>query len=136
MRYTCRVKRQDGMSLLEVMIAILVLMVGVVGVAQLVPASLRSSNDSRSDSVALVLAQRELDQMVEQPLKNAQFTDVLGNVCTSGILEAPNTVFGSTVAALNDRPMIDLPRAKCQVTASTIGIPKIRTERPTTFVGR
>jgi len=95
-----------GFSLLEVMVAIGILLVGVVAVAQLVPISLALNNDNRSDSVALALAQRELDQMVDQPLKSGQFTDALGNVCGLGNPGA-NAVVGSTVAVINNRPIID-----------------------------
>jgi len=100
-------KRQRGFSLLEVMIALMLLLVGLVAVAQLVPISLRMNNDNRSDSVALVLAQRELDQMVDQPLKSTQFTDALGNVCNLGNSATPNNVVGSPVATINNRPTID-----------------------------
>src|SRR5262249_34705657 len=100
-------KRRRGFSLLEVMIALMLLLVGLVAVAQLVPISLRMNNDNRSDSVALVLAQRELDQMVDQPLKSTQFTDALGNVCNLGNPGTPNNVVGSPVATINNRPTID-----------------------------
>jgi prepilin-type N-terminal cleavage/methylation domain-containing protein len=96
-----------GFTLIEVMVAIVVLLVGLVAVAQLVPASLTSNNGNRSDSVALVLAQRELDQMLDQPLKATQFTDVLGNVCSLGNPAAPNALVGSPVVIIGGRPMID-----------------------------
>lgn len=102
-----RRKRERGFTLLEVTIAILVLMVGLVAVAQLVGTSLTLSNTNRKDSVALVLAQRELDQMLDQPLRAAQFTDVLGNVCNLGNAATPNNVVGSAVAMFNNRPVID-----------------------------
>jgi prepilin-type N-terminal cleavage/methylation domain-containing protein len=98
---------EGGFSLLEVMVAIGVLLVGVVAVAQLVPLSLTFNNDNRSDSVGLALAQRELDQMLDQPLKATQFTDELGNVCNLGNPAAPNTVVGSTVTTINNRPVIN-----------------------------
>lgn len=99
--------KQGGFSLLEVIVAILVLLIGVVAVAQLVPISLTFNNDNRSDSVAMVLAQRELDQMLDQPLKATQFTDRLGNVCSLGNAATPNIVVGSPVVIINNRPTID-----------------------------
>jgi prepilin-type N-terminal cleavage/methylation domain-containing protein len=102
-----RNSKERGFTLVEVSIAILVLLVGLVAVAQLVGSSLTSNSTNRKDSVALVLAQRELDQMVEQPLKNLQFTDVLGNVCSLGNPATPNNVVGSTVAIVNNRAVID-----------------------------
>jgi prepilin-type N-terminal cleavage/methylation domain-containing protein len=98
---------QHGFSLIEVLVAIVVLLAGVVAVAQLVPASLTANNGNRSDSVALVLAQRELDQMLDQPLNTTQFTDVLGNICSLGDPAAPNNVVGSPVVNINNRPTIN-----------------------------
>jgi prepilin-type N-terminal cleavage/methylation domain-containing protein len=102
-----RKSQKRGFTLLEVSIAILVLLVGLVAVAQLVGSSLTSNSTNRKDSVTLVLAQRELDQMVEQPVKATQFTDALGNACSLGNPATPNTVVGSTVAMVNNRAVID-----------------------------
>lgn len=99
--------KEGGISLLEVIAAIAVLLMGVLAVAQLVPVSLRFNNDNRTDSVALVLAQRELDQMLDQSLRTTQFTDALGNVCSLGDPTTPNTVVGSPVVTVNKRPTID-----------------------------
>jgi prepilin-type N-terminal cleavage/methylation domain-containing protein len=99
--------KQGGFTLIEVLLAVIILVVGLVAVAQLVPASLTSNNGNRKDSVALVLAQRELDQMLDQPLKNTQFTDVLGNVCNLGNPATPNAVAGSPVLIIGNRPTID-----------------------------
>jgi prepilin-type N-terminal cleavage/methylation domain-containing protein len=102
-----RESKQGGFTLIEVLLAVIILGVGLLAVAQLVPASLSSNNGNRKDSVALVLAQRELDQMLDQPLKNTQFTDVLGNVCSLGNPAAPGTVVGSPVLTIANRPAID-----------------------------
>jgi prepilin-type N-terminal cleavage/methylation domain-containing protein len=100
-------KKEQGLTLIEVLLAIVILLVGLVAVALLVPASLSSNNGNRKDSVAMVLAQRELDQMLDQPIRNTQFTDVLGNVCSLGNPGAPNTVVGSPVVTIVNRPAID-----------------------------
>jgi prepilin-type N-terminal cleavage/methylation domain-containing protein len=99
--------KQPGFTLIEVMVAMAVLLIGLVAVAQLVPASMNLNNGNRSDSVALVLAQRELDQMLDQPLKATQFSDVLGNVCSLGNPATPNSLVGSPVVIIGGRPMID-----------------------------
>jgi prepilin-type N-terminal cleavage/methylation domain-containing protein len=99
--------RQQGFTLIEVMVALIVLLVGVVAVAQLVPASLSSNNGNRSYSAALVLVQRELYQMLDQPLTQTQFTDVLGNICSLGSAATPNTVVGSPVVVVNNLPTIN-----------------------------
>ena len=46
----------------------LVLMIGLVAVAQLVPMSVRLNSGNRDDSTAMAFAQRELDAMIEQPI--------------------------------------------------------------------
>jgi hypothetical protein len=52
-----------------------VLMVGIVSVVQLVPASLKTSVNNRLDTMATAVAQRELDQMLSQPLTVTFFKD-------------------------------------------------------------
>jgi type II secretory pathway pseudopilin PulG len=76
--------QQTGFTLLEMMLACGVLMVGVISVVQLVPASLKTSVNNRLDTMATVVAQRELDQMLTQPLTATAFTDADGNVVMDG----------------------------------------------------
>lgn len=64
--------QQAGFSLVEMMIATVILLVGLVAVAQLVPASLTLNYRNRMDSSALVLAQRQLDVLLDQPHKPAR----------------------------------------------------------------
>ena len=59
-------KRQRGFSILEMLLATIILLVGLVAIAQLVPASMLLNYRNRTDSAALVFAQRELDQMIDQ----------------------------------------------------------------------
>jgi prepilin-type N-terminal cleavage/methylation domain-containing protein len=98
-----------GFSLLEMLFATLILLVGLVGVAQLVPASILLDQKSRLNSGALVFAQRELEQMIEQPisLQPATFTDSIGNLCDLGDSSQPGIVVGSPVVVINNQPMID-----------------------------
>ena len=63
-----RARRQTGFSLIELMIAIVVLLVGVVAVAKLVPAAIQSNLRSRYDSTGLVLAERQLELISRQAI--------------------------------------------------------------------
>jgi len=79
----------NGFSVLEMILASAVLMVGVISVVQLVPASLNSSIGNRLDTVATVVAQRELDQMLSQPLNVNTFVDNDGQTVRLGGAGAP-----------------------------------------------
>jgi type II secretory pathway pseudopilin PulG len=68
-------RERNGFSILEMILASAILMVGIVSVVQLVPASLKSSVGNRLDTVATVVCQRELDQMLSQPLNVDTFLD-------------------------------------------------------------
>ena len=57
-----------GFTMIELLIAIVILLVGVVAVAQLVPNAIRSDFRNRYDSTALILAQQQMGQMMEQNL--------------------------------------------------------------------
>jgi prepilin-type N-terminal cleavage/methylation domain-containing protein len=102
-----RKRKQRGFTLAEVLVATIVLLTGVVATAQLVPLAVTANNGNRRDSTALVIAQRELDQMLEQPLTVTQFTDGLGNVCNLGDPTTPGTTVGSPVVVIGNRPVIN-----------------------------
>jgi len=107
-RSTSRVcVHQKGFSLLEMLFATMILLVGLVAVAQLVPASVLLNYSNRMDSSALVFAQRELDQMLDQPLTSNSFLDALGNTCQLGNPATPNAVQGSNVVFINNQTLID-----------------------------
>jgi prepilin-type N-terminal cleavage/methylation domain-containing protein len=106
-RFTRRRKSQRGFSLVEMMFATVILLVGLVAIAQLVPASILLNYSNRLDSSALVFAQHELDQFLDQPLSSGSFIDALGNTCQLGDPTNTNAVQGSTVTtALNNQTLI------------------------------
>ena len=63
--------------------ATVVVLFGLVAVAQLVPTSVMMSSNNRNDGTALVFAQREIDVLRAQPLTAPSFTDAQGVSCPS-----------------------------------------------------
>jgi len=104
-------RQQSGFTLLELGVATLILMVGIAGVVQLVPASQNSNLNNRVDTTAMVFAQREMDQMINQPLTSATFTDADGRVINLGSETVTNTVFGSPIVMLGTSPSINFSAA-------------------------
>jgi len=101
---------QQGFTLIELMIAVVVLVVGVVAVAQLVPAAIFLNSRNRADSSSLVYAQREMDQFVSQAFIPAPytFTDQQGNTnCNVGGGLVFNAVVGSPVTTIGGHVAID-----------------------------
>jgi prepilin-type N-terminal cleavage/methylation domain-containing protein len=110
MLFTAAKRRGDeqGFSLLEMLLATVILLVGLIAIAQLVPATILLNFRNRTDSSALVFAQRELDQFLDQPLYLSTFNDALGNTCSLGNPAAPNTLVPpSTVVVINNQALID-----------------------------
>lgn len=101
--------QQAGFSLIEMMLATVILLVGLVAVAQLVPASLTLNYSNRMDSSALVFAQRQLDVILDQPLNPPGniFTDQNGNTYQLGNPATPNVLQGYNVVMFNNQTLID-----------------------------
>ena len=99
--------KQRGFTLMEVLVATIVLLTGIVAVAQLVPVAVTANSNNRRDSTASVIVQRELSQMLEQPLSSIQFTDALGNVCNLGNPASPGATVGSPIVIIANRPAIN-----------------------------
>ena len=108
-----RARRQDGFTLTEVLIATVVLLVCLVAIAQLVPASIMSNSSNRNDSSAMVFAEQEMNQFVSQPLAATQYTETTLNICTTvnpcllGDPAQPGQVVGSPVVVIDNHPVVD-----------------------------
>jgi len=105
--FTTLRKGQRGFSILEMLFATVILLVGLVAIAQLVPVSILLNYHNRTGSAALVFAQRELDQMLDQPLTKSSFVDALGNTCQLGNSASLNVVQGSPVVVVNNQVLIN-----------------------------
>src|SRR4030081_557927 len=80
---------QCGFSILEMLLASAIMMVGIISVVQLVPVSLQLNANNRLDTMATVIAQRELDQMLSQPLAVNSFIDTDGRAISLGGAGSP-----------------------------------------------
>ena len=103
-------QRQQGFSLLEMLFATVLLLVGLVAVAQLIPATVLLNYHNRTDSAALVFAQRQLDILLDQPLNPPGniFTDQNGNTYQLGDPAAPpGTVQGANIVVINGYTVIN-----------------------------
>ena len=99
--------KERGFTLIEVLLAIVILLFGIVAVAQLVPASIGSNSTNRNDSSALVFAQREMDQFLAQRLNMPAFVNAEGFVCNLGDPTQPNVVVGNNVVVFYNQLVID-----------------------------
>jgi prepilin-type N-terminal cleavage/methylation domain-containing protein len=108
-------RNQRGFTITEVLIALVILLVGIVAVAQLVPASIGSNSANRNDSSALVFAQREMDQFRSQPLNMSinppAFIDAENFNCNLGDPTQPNVVVGSPVVVFYHQLVIDFSQS-------------------------
>lgn len=112
---------QRGFTLIEMLIATAIVLVGLVAVAQLVPTSVLLNSNNRNDAAALVFAQRELEALRELPLPTmlaqATFSDPQGVTCPAGTTcyagnpAQAGQVVGSPVVVSNGAPLIDYSAA-------------------------
>jgi prepilin-type N-terminal cleavage/methylation domain-containing protein len=105
--------KQDGFTLTEVLIATVILLVCLVAIAQLVPASILSNSSNRNDSSSMVFAEQEMNQFLSQPLAALQYTETTLNICTIanpcllGDPTQPGEVVGSPVVVIDNHPVVN-----------------------------
>lgn len=110
---TIRHRAQRGFTLTEMLIATMIILVGLVAVAQLVPASVMLNSNNRNDGTALVFAQRQMEGMRAQPLTATTFSDPrgvvcpLGKTCQLGDPTQPLLVIGCPVVLFENYPVVD-----------------------------
>ena len=111
--------KQRGFTLTEMLIATVVVLVGLVAVAQLVPTSVLLNSNNRNDGTALVFAQHEVEAMRGQPLMSTTFSDPvgmtcpIGTTCSLGNPTQPGQLVGSPVVINSaNAPIIDFSQAQ------------------------
>jgi len=108
-----KTRSQCGFTLTEMLIATVIVLVGLVAVAQLVPISVLLNSNNRNDGSALVIAQREMEALRAVPLNSSSFTDTQGIVCplsSTCLLGDPTNMGamqGSPVVSAYGSPIID-----------------------------
>jgi prepilin-type N-terminal cleavage/methylation domain-containing protein len=113
-----RKKQQGGFTLIEVLLAIVILLVGIVAVAQLVPASIGSNSANRNDSSALVFAQRQMDQFLNQPLGNTAWIETIDSqtfTCNLGDPTQPNAIVGANTVLFYNQVVVDFTQTQASV---------------------
>jgi prepilin-type N-terminal cleavage/methylation domain-containing protein len=105
--------RQRGFTLTEMLVATIVVIVGLVAVAQLIPTSVLLNSNNRSDGAGLAFAQRVMEAIRSQPMTVNTFTDTqgvvcpLGSTCNLGDPTQPQVVVGSPIRIAYNAPLID-----------------------------
>jgi prepilin-type N-terminal cleavage/methylation domain-containing protein len=103
---------ERGFTLVEMLMATVIVVVGLVAVAQLVPTSIMMNANNRNDGTALVIAQRQMEALRAVPLTATTFTDpsgltcLLGTTCSVGD-PSQSGVVGSPVVLFNNSPIIN-----------------------------
>lgn len=106
-------KSQHGMSLMELMIAIVVIAIGIGGTTILLTSTLSSDNRSATDSTGTILAQMILEQISAQDVNSSiqlQVTDCANN--TWNIDDAPGTYGTGNGATLKSDGTIDFTQSQ------------------------
>ena len=103
---------ERGFTLIEMLFATVIVVVGLVAVAQLVPTSIMMNANNRNDGTALVIAQRQMEVLRSVPLTATTFTDPLGVTCPFGQTcnvgdPTQSGVVGSPVVLFNNSPIIN-----------------------------
>ena len=111
-------RSQSGFTLMELLVATVIILVGLVAVAQLVPTSVLMNTNNRNDGTALVFAQHQTGSDAGNTLEvQHTFSDPLGvicplgNTCQLGDPAQPGTLVGSPVNVGSGSPIMDFSAA-------------------------
>ncbi len=118
-------RRQTGFTLIEVMIALLVLAVGLLGFALLQTMNVRFTKSAQQRTVASNLAYELIDIMRSQRVKGSHFNRItyasFAGVTGQSCLESGNGAPADNIARWKCQVVRDLPDGKAQVELSPDG---------------
>jgi prepilin-type N-terminal cleavage/methylation domain-containing protein len=103
-------RRQEGFTLVEVLVAMTLLAVSLLGLAMLFPIELRLGTSSQVAGETLRLAQKELDQIRSHAFETSgSFTDVDGNTVDVSCGGSPGTSCGNPLTASGEIDFAQAP---------------------------
>lgn len=105
--------KQNGLSILELMIAIVVIAIGIGGTTILLSSTISTDNKNNTDTTATLLAQMVLEQISAQAINSTQqiqVTDCAGN--TWNVSTDPGTAGTGNGATLKSDGTIDFTQAQ------------------------
>jgi type IV pilus assembly protein PilV len=118
--------RPAGFTLIEVLVSVLVLSIGLLGLASLQATSLRFNNDSSVQTQAAYLASDMADRMranVSQAANYPGASAAANTACYSGGC-SPSAMTGNDIAEWNDE-LVNLPAGQGTITAIAGGLYRI-----------
>ena len=131
-----RAHQQSGFTIMEAVIAMVIMMVAVLGSASVFSYSINYNSGATDRELAMALAQQQMEQ-----LRNVAFTDASLNeaTATTTVVRAGRS-YGVTTTivhsnTINGQPTMKTITVQVTPTASTLGSVILRTQRTTILDG-
>ncbi|PFG51775.1 type IV pilus assembly protein PilV [Marinobacter sp. LV10R520-4] len=130
-RQQLNLKQQSGLGLIEILVAVLVLGIGILGVASTQVVSLQMTSQSQSRSQAVLLAEDMLDRVRANSRNPADYALAAGvavgadnGACDTSFVPANATVAGNDIEAWENNLACLLPAAQraIEVAGNTVTI--------------
>lgn len=117
-------KRMSGLSLIEILVTVVVLSIGLLGIAGMQAFGMRYSHDSYARSQATMLANELIERMHANPdgVSNGDYKDAIDNValnCSAvtndpaHISNAAPDCAGASVCTVTELAQVDVFRSRC-----------------------
>jgi len=74
-----RICEKNGFTLIEVLIALVILSIGILGVAQMQISAIQGNANARKRSEILIAAQKQIEEMMQEPYEDLKDDDTLGH---------------------------------------------------------